>query len=115
MSPCWEDVVSLPSKRHFFTRVRYWSARCATRGLIDFPLFSFQAARILMMLQVFLLLLLSFFTLYLPQLCHLYWTHHCFPHPKAVALHSAVHRLLRPRSPHDCPACRLSSTLPTAV
>ncbi len=68
-----------------------------------------------MMLQVFLLLLLSFFTLYLAQLCHLYWTHHWFPHPKAVALHSAVHRLLKPRSPHDCPACRLSSTLPTGV
>jgi hypothetical protein len=68
-----------------------------------------------MMLQVFLLLLLSFFTLYLAQLCHLYWTRHWFPHPKAVALHSAVHRLLKPRSPHDCPACRLSSTLSMGV
>ncbi len=64
-----------------------------------------------MMLHVFLLLLLSFFMLYLAQLCHLYWTRHWFPHSKAVALHSAVHRLLKPRSPRDCPACRLSSTL----
>jgi len=68
-----------------------------------------------MLLQVFLLLLLSFFMLYLAQLCHLYWTRHWFPHPKAVALHSAVHRLLKPRSPDDCPACRLSSTLSTGV
>jgi transposase-like protein len=68
-----------------------------------------------MMLHVFLLLLLSFFMLYLAQLCHLYWTHHCLPHSKAVALHSAVHRLLKPRSPRDCPACRLSSTLSSGV
>src|SRR5260221_5029502 len=47
MSPCWEDVVSLPSKRHFFTRVRYWSARCATRGslfLLVFPLVEGESA-----------------------------------------------------------------------
>jgi len=68
-----------------------------------------------MMLQVFLLLLLSFFMLYLAQLCHLYWTRHWFPHSKAVALHSAVHRLLKPRSPRDCPACRLSSILSSGV
>ena len=67
------------------------------------------------MLQVFVLLLLSFFTLSLAQLCHLYWIRHWFPDPKAVALHSAVHRLLKPRSPHDCPACRLSSPLSTDV
>ena len=67
------------------------------------------------MLQVFLLLLLSFFTLYLAQLCHLYWTRHWFAHSKAVALHAAIHRLLKPRSPRDCPACRLSSTLSPGV
>jgi IS1 family transposase/transposase-like protein len=64
---------------------------------------------------MFLLLLLSFFTLYLAQLCHLYCTRHWFPHSKAVALHPAIHRLLRPRSPRDCPACRLSSTLSPGV
>src|SRR5579864_2204854 len=68
-----------------------------------------------MMLYMFLLLLLFFFMLYLAQLCHLYWTRHGFPHSKAVALHSAVHRLLTPRSPGDCPACRLSSTLSSGV
>jgi transposase-like protein len=67
------------------------------------------------MLHVFVLLLLSFFMLYLAQLCHLYWTHHWFPHSKAVALHSAAHRLLKPRSPRDCPACRLSCTLSSGV
>src|SRR5258708_26279746 len=66
-----------------------------------------------MTLHVFLLLF--FLILSLAQLCHLCWTHHCLPHSKAVALHSAVHRLLKPRSPRDCPACRLSSTLSSGV
>ena len=68
-----------------------------------------------MMLHVFVLLLLTFFMLYLAQLCHLYWTRHWFPHSKAVVLHSTVHRLLKPRSPRDCPACRLSCTLSSGV
>jgi transposase-like protein len=68
-----------------------------------------------MMLHVFVLLLLSFLMLLLAQLCHLYWTHHCLPHSKAVALHTAVQRLLKPRTPLDCPACRLSSTLSSGV
>jgi hypothetical protein len=67
------------------------------------------------MLYMFLLLLVFFFMLYLAQLCHLYWTRHGFPHSKAVALHSTVHRLLKPRSPGDCPACRLSCTLSSGV
>ncbi len=67
------------------------------------------------MLYMFLLLLLFFFMLYLAQLCLLYWTRHWFLHSKAVALHSAVHRLLKPRSPRDCPACRLASTLSWGV
>src|SRR6516164_3838560 len=75
----------------------------------------FKQRGTLMMLQMFLLLLLSFFTFYLAQLCHLYCTRHWFPHSKAVALHPAIHRLLRPRSPRDCPACRLSSTLSPGV
>jgi hypothetical protein len=68
-----------------------------------------------MMLHVFVLLLLSFFMLYLAQLCHLYWSRHWFPHCKAVALHSTAHRLLKPRSPLDCPACRLSCTFSSGV
>ena len=68
-----------------------------------------------MMLHVFVLLLLSFLMLFLAQLCHLYWTYHCLPHSKAVALHTAVQRLLKPRSPRDCPACCLASTLSSSV
>ncbi len=68
-----------------------------------------------MMLHVLVLLLLSFLLLFLAQLCHLYWTHHCLPHSKAVALSPVVHRLLKSRSPRDCPACRLSSTLSSSV
>jgi transposase-like protein len=67
------------------------------------------------MLHVFLLLLLSFFMLYLAQFCHLSWTRHGFPHSQAGALHSAVHRLLKPRTPHDCPACRLCCTPSSGV
>src|SRR5258708_16184368 len=65
-----------------------------------------------MTLHVFLLLF--FLILSLAQLCHLCWTHHCLPHSKAVALHTAVHRLLKPRSPRDCPACTLSSAVESA-
>jgi hypothetical protein len=63
----------------------------------------------------FLLLLLFFLLLSLAWLWYLYWFHHCPPHSKAVALHSAVHRLLKPRSPRDCPACCLSCTLSSGV
>jgi transposase-like protein len=63
----------------------------------------------------FLLLLLFCLLLSLACLRYLYWFHHCPPHSKAVALHSAVHRLLKPRSPRDCPACCLSSTLSSGV
>src|SRR6266704_6816615 len=31
-------------------------------------------------------------------------------HSRGGAIHSTVQRLLKPRSPHDCPACRLAST-----
>ena len=43
-----------------------------------------------MMLHMFVLLLLSFLTLFLAQRCHLYRTHHCLPHSKAVALHTCA-------------------------
>ena len=78
---------------------------------IDFSLSSFQVARILMTLHVFLLLLLPF----LAQLCHLYWTHDQPSHSKAEAMRTTVQRLLKPRTPLDCPACRLSCTPSSAV
>jgi IS1 family transposase len=64
---------------------------------------------------LFLLLLLSCLILTLAWLWHLYCLHHCPPHSRAVALHTAVHRLLKPRTPLDCPACCLTSTLSSGV
>ena len=64
---------------------------------------------------VFLLLLLFFFMLSLAWLWHLYWLRHGPPHSRAVRLKSAVQRLLKPRTPRDSPACRLSCTPSSAV
>jgi hypothetical protein len=65
-----------------------------------------------MNLHVFLFL----FMLSLAQLCHLYWSHHCSPRSRAAAkLRTRVQRLLKPRSPLDCPACRLASPLSSGV
>ncbi len=60
-----------------------------------------------MTLDVFVLLLLSFLMLFLAQLCHLYWTHQQPSHSKAETMRTMVQRLLKPRTPLDCPACRL--------
>jgi hypothetical protein len=68
-----------------------------------------------MTLDVFVLLLLSFLMLFLAQLCHLNWTHHQPSHSKAEAMRTTVQRLLKPRTPLDCPACRLSCTPSLAV
>jgi hypothetical protein len=79
------------------------------------PFSSFQVARILMTLYVFLFLLLFVLLLCLARLWHLYWLHHTPPHSRAGARHTTVQRLLKPRTPLDCPACRLASTLPSGV
>jgi hypothetical protein len=63
-----------------------------------------------MAFHVFMFLLLSFLMLSLAWLCHLYLLHHCLPHSRAGAVHPMIHRLLKPRTPRDCPVCRLSST-----
>ena len=61
-----------------------------------------------MNLHVFLLVFLLIFSLAL--LCAL-----CWPHPGPVPSRAAarvrtrLHRLLKPRTPEDCPACRLVS------
>jgi IS1 family transposase/transposase-like protein len=68
-----------------------------------------------MAFQVFLFLLLSFLMLSLARLCHLYVLPHGLPHSRAGAVHPMVHRLLKPRTPCDCPACRLSSTFSAVV
>ena len=59
--------------------------------------------------------LFFFFLLYL-LLLSLAWLgrlslhHHGLPCSKAGAVHPVIHRLLKPLSPDDCPACRLPST-----
>jgi transposase-like protein len=68
-----------------------------------------------MALYVFLFLLLSALILSLARLCHLYWLHHCLLRSRAGAVHPMVHRLLKPRTPRDCPACRLSSNFSAVV
>ncbi len=64
-----------------------------------------------MAFHVFLFLLLCFLMLSLAWLFRLSLLHHDFPHSRAGAVHPVISRLLKPRSPHDCPACCLSSTV----
>jgi hypothetical protein len=64
--------------------------------------------------HLFLLLLLFFLILSLSWLWHLSLPHHCPPHSRTVALHTAVQRLLKPRSPRDCPACCLAGSVSLA-
>jgi transposase-like protein len=69
-----------------------------------------------MAFHVFLLLLVSFLMFCLLRLWPLCWPHHGSAQSRAVAkMHTTLHRLLKPRSPHDCPACRLASTPSSGV
>jgi len=57
--------------------------------------------------QMFLFFLLFFLAL----LCALYWPHPGPAQPRAAAkMRRTLRRLLKPRTPDDCPACRLAST-----
>ncbi len=61
-----------------------------------------------MTLHVFLLLLGVFVLMFsLARLCSLCWPHHD-PAQSAAGRRTPLQRLLKPRTPHDCPACRLS-------
>ncbi len=68
-----------------------------------------------MTFHCFLLLLSFLFLLCLAWLWYLDWSHHDLPHLGAKTAGFMVHRLLKPRSPGDCPACRLNSTLSSRV
>jgi IS1 family transposase len=63
-----------------------------------------------MTFHVFLFLLLSLFLLCLAWLCRRSLLHRGLAHGRAGKVHPVVHRLLKPRTPHDCPACCHSST-----
>ncbi len=54
---------------------------------------------------------LFFLMFFLALLCALCWPHHGPAQPRAAAKRrTRLHRLLKPRTPDDCPACRLAST-----
>jgi IS1 family transposase len=61
-----------------------------------------------MNVHVFLLVCLLIFSLAL--LCAHGFLHHGPSKSRAAKVRTALPRLLKPRSPHDCPACRLAST-----
>ena len=68
-----------------------------------------------MTFHVFLLLLLFFLMFALAGLCSFCWPYHCPAHSAATAKRTPIQRLLKPRSPRDCPACRLSCTISAGV
>ena len=61
-----------------------------------------------MTFHVFMFFLLFLLLLTLAWLGRLYRLHHGLSHRGACMVHPAVHRLLKPRTPLDCPDCRLS-------
>ena len=68
-----------------------------------------------MAFHVFLFLLVTFLLFCLLQLWPFCWSHHGSAQSRTVAkMRSTLHRLLKPRTPLDCPACRLAST-PSSV
>jgi hypothetical protein len=70
----------------------------------------FQAARIRMALQVFVFLLVVCLLLSLTLLWRLDWFHLRPSSSRGGAKRTTLQRLLKPRCPDDCPACRLAST-----
>jgi hypothetical protein len=61
--------------------------------------------------HVFFLLLLCVLLFSLARLCFLGWSDHGPAQSRAAAKCTLLHRFLKPRSPHDCPACCLCSTV----
>ncbi len=63
-----------------------------------------------MAFQMFVFLLVSFLILGLVHLCLHSWPHLQPSHSKVGAVRTTLQRLLKPRTPLDCPICRLSSS-----
>src|SRR5258708_16530870 len=61
-----------------------------------------------MTLHVFLLLLVFVLMFSLARLCSLCWPHHGPAQSAAAIKRTPLQRLLKPRTPLDCPACSLS-------
>ncbi len=68
-----------------------------------------------MALHVYLFLLVVFLILTLALLWRLDWLHLQPFHSRGRAIHSTTQRLLKPRTPLDCPTCRLASTPSSGV
>src|SRR6266436_4294056 len=68
-----------------------------------------------MALHVFLFLFVFFLIPCLARLWHLYRLHLQPSHSRVGALHTTAQRLLKPRTPLDCPACSLSCTHSSVV
>jgi hypothetical protein len=82
--------------------------------LKELSLLPFQAARMFMALHVFLFLL-EVCLLSLALLWRLGWLRLPPSHSQGGTIRSRVHRRLLPRTPLDCPACRLASTPASGV
>jgi hypothetical protein len=61
-----------------------------------------------MVLQMFVFLLVFFLLLSLVLLCRLSWLYLHPSHSRGGAIHTRAQRLLKPRTPLDCSACRLT-------
>ena len=68
-----------------------------------------------MALHVFVFLLVVCFFLSLALLWRLGWFHLRTSSSRAEAKRTTLHRLLKPRTPLDCSACRLASTRSSGV
>ena len=67
-----------------------------------------------MAVHVCVFLLVSFLLLSLALLWRLCWLHHDPAQTRAAAkMRTMLHRLLKPRTPDDCPVCRLASPAPS--
>ena len=69
----------------------------------------FKPRECFMNVHVFLLVL--FLLCSLALLCALCWPYHSPAQSRAAKVRTALPRLLKPRTPDDCPACRRASTL----
>jgi IS1 family transposase/transposase-like protein len=65
-----------------------------------------------MIIHVFVWFLAFLLLLSLAWLGRLHVSHQGLAHGRAGTLHPVIHRLLKPRTPRDCPACCQSSPLP---
>ncbi len=63
-----------------------------------------------MAVHVYIFLLVGCLLFFLALLWRLDWLHLQPSHSRGGAKRSRLHRLLKPRCPDDCPACRLAST-----